>query len=69
MINFKHVSLICKKIEYDKAKIINGSTKQSVVKNFEDAIYLIDASENTKIKKVIRKIKKLYFLKLTEFLF
>ena len=38
-----------------------------MVKNFEDAIYLIDASENTKIKKVIRKIKKLYFLKLTEF--
>ena len=41
----------------------------NIVKKFEDAIYLMDISENI-IRKVVRiKIEKLFFLKLILFLF
>ena len=41
--------------------------KHNIVKYFDDPTYRIAASENTKIKNVIIKIKKLYFLKLIVF--
>ena len=44
-----------------------GTVKHKIVKYFDEPTYLIDASENTIIKKVIIKIKKLYFLKFIVF--
>ena len=42
--------------------MIIGKDKHNVVKYFEEPTYLIDASEITITKKVIKKIIKLYFL-------